>query len=113
MSPRPSSPFAFVDRFGRRPLLHHRARRHEGQSPGYRVGLSFAFLDKAATAGGGSSVVGIITLMALVVYIASFAFSLGPVVWTVISEIFPSSRSGAKRSRFLSPSTGPPPSSSA
>jgi MFS family permease len=34
--------------------------------------------------------VGIITLIAMVVYIASFAFSLGPVVWTMISEIFPS-----------------------
>ena len=32
---------------------------------------------------------GLITLVALVVYIASFAFSLGPVVWTVINEIFP------------------------
>ena len=30
-----------------------------------------------------------ISLIALVVFIASFAFSLGPVVWTVINEIFP------------------------
>ena len=29
------------------------------------------------------------TLVALVVFIVSFAFSLGPVVWTVINEIFP------------------------
>ena len=29
------------------------------------------------------------TLAALVVFIISFAFSLGPVVWTVINEIFP------------------------
>ena len=33
---------------------------------------------------------GIFTLVGLVVFIASFAFSLGPVVWTVINEIFPS-----------------------
>jgi MFS family permease len=33
--------------------------------------------------------VGIITMVALVIFIASFAFSLGPVVWTIISEIFP------------------------
>ena len=32
---------------------------------------------------------GVITVVALVVFIASFAFSIGPVVWTVISEIFP------------------------
>ena len=32
---------------------------------------------------------GIVTLIAMIVYIASFAFSLGPVVWTLISEIFP------------------------
>jgi SP family galactose:H+ symporter-like MFS transporter len=51
---------------------------------------AFAFLDKNPTTGGGASVVGIVTLIAMVVYIASFAFSLGPVVWTMISEIFPS-----------------------
>ncbi len=33
---------------------------------------------------------GIVTLVGLVVFIASFAFSLGPVVWTIINEIFPS-----------------------
>ena len=32
---------------------------------------------------------GFVTLSALVVFIISFAFSLGPVVWTVINEIFP------------------------
>jgi len=30
-----------------------------------------------------------VTVIALVVYIASFAFSMGPVVWTLISEIYP------------------------
>ena len=29
------------------------------------------------------------TLVALILFITSFAFSLGPVVWTVINEIFP------------------------
>ena len=28
--------------------------------------------------------------MALVVFIACFAFSLGPIAWTIINEIFPS-----------------------
>jgi sugar porter (SP) family MFS transporter len=79
---------AWVDRFGRRPLLM-------AGLVGMTVGLvaiaaAFAFLDENPTAGGGSSVVGIVTLVAMVVYIASFAFSLGPVVWTMIAEIFPS-----------------------
>jgi sugar porter (SP) family MFS transporter len=79
---------AWVDRLGRKPLLF-------AGLVGMTVGLvaiaaAFAFLDKDPTSGGGASVVGIITLIAMVVYIASFAFSLGPVVWTMISEIFPS-----------------------
>src|SRR6185436_12457789 len=44
---------------------------------------------------------GILTLVALVVFIASFAFSLGPVVWTVISEIFP----GRVRGRAVAAAT--------
>ncbi len=83
---------AFVDRFGRRPLL---LTGLVGMGVSLTaVGLSFAFLDESATAGGAPSAVGIITLVSLVVYIASFAFSLGPVVWTVISEIYPSAIRG-------------------
>jgi MFS family permease len=37
---------------------------------------------------------GVILLVAMVVFIASFAFSLGPVVWTVINEIYPSTVRG-------------------
>jgi MFS family permease len=33
---------------------------------------------------------GIFALVGMVVFIGSFAFSLGPVVWTVINEVFPS-----------------------
>ena len=33
---------------------------------------------------------GTVTLIFLVTFIASFAFSLGPVVWTIINEIYPS-----------------------
>jgi SP family galactose:H+ symporter-like MFS transporter len=36
-----------------------------------------------------TTLAGIVTLVALVVFIACFAFSMGPVVWTVINEIFP------------------------
>jgi sugar porter (SP) family MFS transporter len=80
---------AYVDRFGRRPLLFAGL---VGMTVSLlAVGTAFVFLDEQATNGGTTpSTVGIITLISLVVFIASFAFSLGPIVWTVISEIFPS-----------------------
>src|SRR5215467_4103841 len=53
------------------------------------IAAAFAFLDRRPATGGGPSVTGIVTLIAMVVYIASFAFSLGPVVWTLIAEIYP------------------------
>jgi len=80
----------YVDRFGRRPLLL--AGLVGMGSALLTVGVSFHFMDNADTSGagtGGPTTAGIITLVALVVFIASFAFSLGPVVWTVINEIFP------------------------
>lgn len=81
---------AYVDRFGRRPLL---LAGLVGMATALiTVGISFHFMDGADTSGASSSgptTAGIITLVALVVFIASFAFSLGPVVWTVINEIFP------------------------
>jgi sugar porter (SP) family MFS transporter len=80
----------YVDRFGRRPLLL--AGLVGMASALVTVGISFHFMDNADTSGagtGGPTSAGIITLVALVVFIASFAFSLGPVVWTVINEIFP------------------------
>jgi sugar porter (SP) family MFS transporter len=77
---------AYIDRFGRRPLL--------------LIGLVGMFVSLCAVAlgfatqstsdtGAGASIVGIITMVGLIVCIASFAFSLGPVVWTIISEIYP------------------------
>ena len=77
---------AYIDRFGRRPLL--------------LMGFIGMFVSLCAVAigfgtqsttdtGAGPSIVGIITMVGLVVFIASFAFSLGPVVWTIISEIYP------------------------
>ena len=80
----------YVDRFGRRPLL---LAGLVGMTAALTtVGIAFHFMDNADTSGagtGGPTTAGIITLVALVVFIASFAFSLGPVVWTVINEIFP------------------------
>ena len=86
---------AFVDRLGRKPLL---LAGLVGMGSSLAVvGLAFVQLDDVTrgSASGGSaassspSAAGIVTLVALVVYIASFAFSLGPIVWTVINEVFP------------------------
>jgi MFS family permease len=59
------------------------------------VGFAFLAFDEDATSNGTTpSTVGIITLISLVVFIASFAFSLGPIVWTIISEIYPNRSRG-------------------
>ena len=66
-----------IDRFGRKPLL---------LSGTFGMFISLAiigflfFLDRAE---------GILLLSLLLVFIASFAFSLGPVVWVILSEIYP------------------------
>lgn len=77
---------AYVDRFGRKPLL--RAGLIGMTTSLAALGLAFTLFDESDTS-GGSSVVGTLTLVCMVVYIASFAFSLGPVVWTMINEIYP------------------------
>lgn len=80
---------AFIDKAGRRPLL---LAGLIGMGLALLV-VGFAFLSidgqAAGTAGSGPTTAGIVTLIALVVFIVSFAFSLGPVTWTVINEIFP------------------------
>jgi SP family galactose:H+ symporter-like MFS transporter len=56
------------------------------------VGVAFQFIKAAplsAAAASGPTTAGIVTLCALVCFIICFAFSMGPVVWTVINEIFP------------------------
>jgi sugar porter (SP) family MFS transporter len=82
---------AFIDRLGRRKLL---LAGLVGMGVSLlAVGAAFQFIEQApnpaAAAGAGPSWAGIVTLLALVVFIVCFAFSLGPVVWTVINEIFP------------------------
>lgn len=77
---------AYVDRFGRKPLL--RAGLVGMTVSLAALGLAFTIFDESDTS-AGSSVVGTLTLVCMVVYIASFAFSLGPVVWTMINEIYP------------------------
>lgn len=80
---------AFVDKLGRKPLL---LTGLVGMGLSLTV-VGIAFQSLGDVQHGGSDQVasdaGLITLVALVVYIASFAFSMGPVVWTVINEIYP------------------------
>ncbi len=74
---------AFIDRLGRRPLLI-------AGLVGMGLSLAavgFAFRQSQVT--GGNASLGVVTLVALIVFIVSFAFSLGPVTWTVINEIYP------------------------
>ena len=52
--------------------------------------LKLSKVTPGSTATGATTGEGLITLVALVVFIACFAFSLGPIVWTIINEIFPS-----------------------
>jgi sugar porter (SP) family MFS transporter len=83
---------AWVDRFGRKPLL---LIGSVGMGVSLVVvGAMFEVLGRGSASGGGTSATGIVTLIALVVFIASFAFSLGPVVWTIINEIYPSHMRG-------------------
>lgn len=70
----------FVDRVGRKPLLY--------------IGLAgmFVALSALAFAFAQSHLSGSLSSIALVsmmVYVGCFAFSLGPIVWLLISEIFP------------------------
>ncbi|MCX7305904.1 MAG: sugar porter family MFS transporter [Hyphomicrobiales bacterium] len=82
---------AFIDKLGRRPLL---LVGLIGMGVALLVvGMAFLSIDGQPAgdgqAPGGPTTAGIVTLVALVVFIVSFAFSLGPVTWTVINEIFP------------------------
>jgi SP family galactose:H+ symporter-like MFS transporter len=79
----------WVDRFGRKPLL---LIGSAGMCLSLAVvGGAFFSLGNATAghAASGPANAQILALVGVVVFIASFAFSLGPVVWTVINEIFP------------------------
>jgi sugar porter (SP) family MFS transporter len=79
---------AFIDNVGRRKLL---LAGLVGMGVSLAVvGGAFQFIASTPTAGStGPTAAGLVTVAALVVFITCFAFSLGPVVWTVINEIFP------------------------
>ena len=79
---------AYIDRMGRR-LLLLAGLIGMGVSLAV-VGFAFQVIGHASEASAtGPTTAGIVTVVALVVFITSFAFSLGPVTWTVINEVFP------------------------
>lgn len=65
-----------VDKFGRKPLLYIGS-----------VGMIVGFLLLAITLQQDS--VGVLSLIGVLLFIASFALSMGPVVWVLLSEMFP------------------------
>ncbi len=81
---------AFIDHLGRRKLL---LTGLIGMGISLVVvGIAFRFIVPAAAGAlrrQDRATAGIVTLLALVCFIVCFAFSMGPVVWTVINEVFP------------------------
>jgi SP family galactose:H+ symporter-like MFS transporter len=81
---------AFIDKLGRRKLL---LAGLIGMGISLIVvGVAFLSIGAApaeTASAARPSTAGIVTLFALVGFIICFAFSMGPVVWTVINEIFP------------------------
>jgi sugar porter (SP) family MFS transporter len=80
---------AFIDGLGRRKLL---LAGLIGMFVSLVVvGGAFHIVEsaKATVPAHGPTTAGLVTLAGLVCFIISFAFSMGPVVWTVINEIFP------------------------
>lgn len=83
-----------VDRFGRKPLLIIGAI---GMAIGmialgtvaYQLDLGAAAVKGIAITNPNAAALGTAALISILVYIASFAMSWGPVVWVLISEIFP------------------------
>ena len=65
-----------VDKFGRKPLLYIGS-----------AGMIIGFLLLAITLQTDS--VGLLSLIGVLLFIASFALSMGPVVWVLLSEMFP------------------------
>ncbi len=88
---------AFIDRLGRRPLL---MAGLVGMTVSL-IAVGLAFLQLSTMGEGAHATTGIVTLVSLIVFIVSFAFSLGPVTWTMINEIYP----GAVRGRAVAAAT--------
>jgi sugar porter (SP) family MFS transporter len=69
-----------IDRVGRKPLLYAGV---------FGMGIALAALAYAFAAEHLNGALGAITVGGLMVYVGCFAFSLGPIVWLPISEIYP------------------------
>ncbi len=67
---------ATIDKFGRKPLIYIGS-----------IGMIIGFLMLGVTLQQQS--LGIMSLVGVLVFIASFALSMGPVVWVILSEMFP------------------------
>lgn len=67
---------ATVDKFGRKPLIYIGS---VGMLTGFLI-LGFSLMNDT---------VGILSLIGVLLFIASFAMSMGPVVWVILSEMFP------------------------
>ncbi|MEO1029991.1 MAG: sugar porter family MFS transporter [Bacteroidota bacterium] len=65
-----------VDKYGRKPLLYIGS-----------VGMIIGFLLLGVSL--QQNAVGLISLIGVLVFIGSFALSMGPVVWVILSEMFP------------------------
>jgi MFS transporter, SP family, arabinose:H+ symporter len=81
-----------IDRLGRRPLL---TIGLTGTTVSLLI-ISWAFhASHASPAAGTSASHEYVVLVAIVAYVASFAISLGPVMWVLLSEIFPNEERAA------------------
>jgi SP family galactose:H+ symporter-like MFS transporter len=70
-----------VDRVGRKPLLYAGI---SGMTASLLL-LAYSFHDPAAF----GAAPGVIATVCLMVYITCFAFSMGPIAWILVSEVFP------------------------
>ena len=82
-----------VDKLGRKPLL---IIGGVGMLVGFLImGFTLYLSDYSAVNSAGlpaiSSTEGIICLIGILMFIGSFAMSMGPIVWVLLSEIFPNS----------------------
>ena len=80
-----------VDKFGRKPLLMIGGF---GMLIGFlMMGFTLYFSDYSTINAAGlasiSQTEGIISLIGVLIFIGAFAMSMGPVVWVILSEIFP------------------------
>jgi len=81
-----------IDRLGRKPLL---AIGLTGATLSLLT-IAWAFHAASASLGGGTPVNHEnVVLIAIIAYVASFAISLGPVMWVMLSEIFPNEERAA------------------